>query len=64
MHGSQRGKTKMKKYFKNIDGYIIMFDVTQPETYDNALSWKNDFSAESTSVQLPSILLANKVCFF
>ena len=64
MHGSQRGKTKMKKYFKNIDGYIIMFDVTQPETYDDVLSWKMDFSAENTSNQLPCILLANKVRLF
>lgn len=62
IHGSERGKTKMKKFYKNIDGYIIMFDITSPESYDNVLGWKKNVDDENKPSQLPCILLATKVC--
>ncbi len=63
--GAERGKRKVKKYFKNIHGYIIMFDVTQAASYDHIINWKNNVDAENESSKpLPCILLANKVRFF
>jgi GTPase SAR1 family protein len=63
--GAERGKTRIKKYFKNIDGYIIMFDVTQAASYDHIINWKSNVDAEKESGKpLPCILLANKVRSF
>ncbi|CAF1516800.1 unnamed protein product [Rotaria magnacalcarata] len=58
--GSQRGKTKIKQYFKNIDGYIIMFDITRGETYDNVIGWKNFIDSVNSPAKLPCLLVANK----
>ncbi|CAF0744244.1 unnamed protein product [Rotaria sp. Silwood1] len=58
--GSQCGKTKINTYFKNIDGYIIMFDVTRSETYDNIILWKKIINKINQTVNLPCLLLANK----
>ncbi|CAF1168365.1 unnamed protein product [Adineta steineri] len=58
--GSQRGKTKINEYFKNIDGCIIMFDLSRPETYDNVLGWHNDIRNVNKSDDLQWMLLANK----
>ncbi|CAF4341983.1 unnamed protein product [Rotaria socialis] len=58
--GSQRGKTKIKQYFKNIDGYIIMFDITRGETYDNVIGWKNFIDSVNSPDKLPCLLVANK----
>ena len=60
--GSQRGKTKIKELFKNIDGYIIMFDVSRGETFDNVIGWKKNIDTVNNPNKLPSLLLANKVC--
>jgi GTPase SAR1 family protein len=63
--GAERGKTKIKKYFKNIHEYIIMFDVTQAVSYDHIINWKSNVDAENESGKpLPCILLANKVRSF
>ncbi|CAF4322945.1 unnamed protein product [Rotaria socialis] len=58
--GSQRGKTKIKQYFKNIDGYIIMFDITRGETYDNVIGWKIFIDSVNSPDKLPCLLVANK----
>ncbi|CAF4669933.1 unnamed protein product, partial [Rotaria sp. Silwood2] len=58
--GSQCGKTKIKTYINNIDGYIIMFDVTRAETYDNIMMWKKFINSVKQTNNLPCLLLANK----
>ena len=63
MKGAARGKTALKKIYKNIDGYIVMFDVTNPESYDNVVGWKSDIDTVYPSNQIPPcIVVANKVC--
>lgn len=63
MKGAARGKTALKKIYKNIDGYMVMFDVTNPESYDNVVGWKENIdSVHPPNHNPPSILLANKVC--
>ncbi len=53
----------LKKHYKNIDGFIVMFDVTNPESYDHAPNWKDNIDRENNQNPLPPcILLANKVC--
>ncbi|CAF0848842.1 unnamed protein product [Rotaria sordida] len=58
--GSQCDKTKLKTYFNNIDGYIIMFDITRRETYDNIINWKNSIDNVNQTDNLPCLLFANK----
>lgn len=61
--GAARGKTALKKIYKNIDGYIVMFDVTNPESYDNVVGWKSDIDTVHPPNHIPPcIVVANKVC--
>lgn len=38
-----------------------MFDVTNPESYDNVVGWKKNIDAENRLHDLPCVLLASKV---
>ena len=51
----------MQRHYHQIDGAIIMFDLTEPGTFDNVLGWKEDIDAMVTSKNPPIILLGNKV---
>lgn len=51
----------MQKHYNQIDGVMIMFNLTEPETFDNVINWKEDIDAMVTSENPPMILLGNKV---
>lgn len=44
--------------YNDIDGVIIMFDVTDPGTYDHLFDWKNHCKCRDN---VPIMILANKV---
>ncbi len=51
-------------YYKDANACIIMFDLTQRSTFDNAVKWKKDLDAKCTlpdGQPVPCVLLANKV---
>ena len=49
--------------FKNADGAIVVFDVTQYSTFERVLMWKEqlDKHALPNGQPIPAVLLANKV---
>ncbi|UJR33153.1 hypothetical protein I4U23_020610 [Adineta vaga] len=58
--GSKRGRTEIQKYFKTMDGFIVMFDETCPTTYDNVIGWATDIRKINSSNDAPFMVLANK----
>ncbi|XP_065652494.1 ras-related protein Rab-32 isoform X2 [Hydra vulgaris] len=61
--GEERFGKMNRVYYKEAVGCMIIFDVTQPETFENVWNWKQDLDSK---VQLPNgqpvpcVLLANK----
>ena len=51
-------------YYKDAHACIVMFDLTQRLTFQNAVKWKKDLDAKCTlqdGSPVPCLLLANKV---
>jgi Ras-related protein Rab-7L1 len=51
-------------YYKDAHACIVMFDLTQKTTYQNAVKWKKDLDVKcqlSDGSAVPCLLLANKV---
>ena len=51
-------------YYKDTNACIIMFDLTQRSSFENACKWKKDLDAKCTLPDgrpVPCVLLANKV---
>ena len=51
-------------YYKDAHACIIMFDLSQRQTFLNAMKWKEDLDSKCTLPDggpIPCILLANKV---
>lgn len=53
-------------YYKDAHGCVIMFDLTNKNSFENTLKWKKDLDAKCTlgdGAPVPCMLLANKVRF-
>ncbi len=53
-----------RTYYKGASGVVIMFDLTERKTFEEAKGWKNDVDAKlalPNGDPIPSILVANKV---
>ena len=51
-------------YYKDAHVCIVMFDLTQKTTYQNAVRWKKDLDSKCQLADgsfVPCLLLANKV---
>lgn len=51
-------------YYKDAHGCVIMFDLTNKNSFINTLKWKNDVDEKcqlSNGNPIPCMLLANKV---
>ena len=51
-------------YYKDAHACIIMFDLTQQSTFQNAVKWKKDLDTKCSLADgspIPCLLLANKV---
>ena len=59
--GTEKFKSLTKGYFKNADGILFVFDVSNKDTFDNIDSWMT-LSKESNSsyLNLPKVLVGNK----
>jgi len=56
---------KTRVYFKDAHGCIIMFDLSNKNSFLNSLKWKKDVDSKCTlpdGSPIPCMLLANKVC--
>lgn len=45
--GQERFKSLPKKYYQNADGVLLLFDVTEEETFNNVTKWMNDVKDNS-----------------
>lgn len=51
-------------YYKDAHACIVMFDLTQKNTFQNAVRWKKDLDSKCALADgsaVPCLLLANKV---
>ena len=62
--GQERFTSMTRVYYKDAHACIVMFDLTQRLTFQNAVKWKKDLD-DKCSLQdgspVPCLLLANKV---
>lgn len=58
--GQERFRSNIKSYYKNTDGIILMYDVTQKKTFENISSWIKDIS-DNTKKAIVIFLVANKI---
>mgnify|MGYP000380010717 CR=1 FL=1 len=61
--GQERFPTLEKIYYENADAAIIVFDVSDGNTFNSAIKFKTkiDHFGISMKKQIPTILLANKI---
>lgn len=46
--GQEKFKCLPKKYYQNADGVLLLFDVTDRQTFDHVQNWMNDVQQNST----------------
>ena len=62
--GQERFTSMTRVYYKDAHACIVMFDLTQRLTFQNAIKWKKDLDTKCTlhdGTPVPCLLLANKV---
>mgnify|MGYP006079673459 FL=1 len=60
LSGDERYRTVLKTYLKHIHAVIIVYDVTNPESFNNVKQWV-DFVESAHNGKVVYILLANKI---
>ena len=58
--GQEEYKTLTKQFFRDCNGCIIVYDVTNRTSFDNVLKWKNDI-LENCIENFPICLVGNKI---
>ena len=58
--GQERFRTIAKSYYKGAHGIILIYDVSNPKTYDNIKKWLAQIKEEASS-KVCIILVANKI---
>ena len=48
-------------YFDNANGVILVYDVTDPETFENTLTWYSDFTKKESRKGAAGVLAGNKI---
>lgn len=64
--GQERFTSMTRVYYKDAHACIIMFDLTQLSTFQNAVKWKKDLDTKCSLADgspIPCLLLANKVLY-
>lgn len=60
--GQERYVTLAKSFFNNAEGILIVYDVTNKETFDNLKFWIQSFKSYNNEERsLPAILVGNKI---
>ncbi|XP_062523073.1 ras-related protein Rab-7L1-like [Corticium candelabrum] len=61
--GQERFTSMTRVYYKNSAGCVLMFDITDRQSFHNVVKWKRDLDSKVSSHDgdpIPCILLANK----
>lgn len=65
--GQERFKSLPQKYYKNVDGVLLLYDVCEEKTFDDVNSWLNDVKQNSNRTtqngepDISLFLLGNKI---
>lgn len=62
--GQERFTWMTRVYYKDAHGCVIMFDLSNKNSFINTLKWKKDVDAKCTQADgspIPCMLLGNKV---
>ena len=61
--GQERFKSLTQNYFRNAQGVLLTFDVTNSESFDNLKDWINSIkkNMEGNNVFIPLIIIGNKI---
>lgn len=61
--GQERFSRLTRAYYKGANAAVVVFDVTQEDSFRNTLRWKEDIDEKMTmnGESIPTILFANKV---
>ncbi len=59
--GQERYKSLAKNCFQGSDGIILMYDVTQKQTFHNIKNWYNDINESINIKKIAIIIVGNKI---
>ena len=61
--GQERFKSLTQNFFRNAQGVILAFDVTNTESFDNLKDWINSIkkNIEGNNIFIPLIIVGNKI---
>ena len=59
--GQERFKSIPMKYYQNADGVLILFDVTNKESYENVNKWFEDIKKSGGNEKKCMYLIGNKI---
>lgn len=59
--GQERFRTLTASYYRGAQGIILVYDCTQPQTFDNIKPWLQEVATHSTHEAAVKLLVANKV---
>jgi Ras-related protein Rab-1A len=58
--GQERFRTITESYYRGAHGIMVVYDVTDMETFDNVKTWLNDIERHSPREALVKLLIGNK----
>jgi small GTP-binding protein len=58
--GQDKYKSLTKNYFKGSDGVIVMYDITNPSSFNDSKVWINQIK-DNIKSSIPIMLIANKI---
>ncbi|GAA49935.1 Ras and EF-hand domain-containing protein homolog [Clonorchis sinensis] len=59
--GQEKYRSIVRTYFRKVDGVIIVYDVTAPQSFRNVRSWMDQISEFGSEQKVPVIVVGNKI---
>jgi len=58
--GQEKYRTIINAYYRNANGIIIVYDLTNRVSFNNVKSWLLDFENGAQNINIPKLLIGNK----
>lgn len=59
--GQERFRTLTSSYYRGAQGVILVYDVSNRNTFDNLQTWFNELDTYTTSKEIVKIVVGNKI---
>jgi small GTP-binding protein len=59
--GSDKFRSIISGYYKNINGIIMVYDISNPKSFNNIEKWLNDIKLNVTNPLIKILLIGNKI---